>query len=302
MRSACDTLWRLLATAALALACLTAGAASVDPQYTYSLTPVYHFDSDLDSGGEVSAGGVMATLGRAWSLNERSSLGFRLDFDYQNWDFGKLSAFGGEEPWGNVYGFGISAPYSLVTGDGWIWNFTPTVAYSGESDARFADALEYGATLALIRRLRPDLTLGFGVGAFENIENTYVFPIVLIDWRINDDWRLTNPAQAGPAGPAGLELSYAIGKGWDTGLGATYRDERFRLDRDGSFPDGVGEHKYTVVFARVSRDLWETSRLGFYAGAEVNPELLVDDPNGNGLYKEDGDTALLLGISLVGQF
>lgn len=288
--------------AALTLGPLAIAAEQAPFQASYAVTPVYHFDSDLDAGGQVNMGGVMASLGRMWSLDQRSSLGFRVNLDYQNWSFDDLGAFGGTAPWGNVYGVGLTLPYTLATAKGWVWNFAPMVGFAGESDASLSDSVEYGATLALVRRVSPDLTLGLGIGVFEHIEDTFVFPVVLIDWQINPQWRLSNPSQSGPAGPAGLELSYALGGGWDAGIGGTYRDERFRLDPDGPFPDGVGEHKYTVVFARITGTIADAARLGLYVGAELSPELRVDDPNGTGLYNEGGDAALLVGLSLTGQF
>lgn len=296
-----------LATAAGTLVALgalgpMAAVAQSGGLYSYTVTPTYHVSSDLDAGGEVSVGGIMTTLGRTFPLSQRSSLGLRGHFDYENWDFDDLGAFGGVEPWSNFYRFGVSVPYSVAAGNGLIWNLAPTVGYAGESDARFSDAIEFGATLAVIRRLRPDLTLGLGLGAFRRIEDSYVFPVVIVNWQINDQLRLSNPNESGPAGPAGLELSYALGGGWDTGVGATFRDDRHRLDRNGPFADGVGEHRYTVAFARISRDISSTVRFGFYAGAEADPKLRVEDENGNRLFSEDGSSALLLGMNLVGRF
>lgn len=301
MRGSCLSLAGVL-TAVLAWCPVPTEAQPGTTGYTYSVTPLYHFDSDLDAGGESNFGGALITFGHNRSLDQRTSLGWRAHFDYEDWSFDNPAAFAGKQPWDNLYRYGLSAPWSRVSSRGWVWNVTPTVGYAGESGADFSDAIEYGATVAAVRRYSDSLTLGLGLGFFRKVEDSYVFPMVVVNWRINEKWRLSNPAPSGPAGPAGLELSYALAGGWDTGFGATQRRERHRLDSDGPFPDGVGEHRFTVVFARIGHDIAATGRLNFYAGAEVNTKLRVEDSNGNRLYSEEADAALMVGLSLVGRF
>ena len=286
------------------LVVLSGGASAQAPGsgYSYSITPFYHVDSDLDAGGEASFAGVFASLGRRWALDQRSSLGFRLNFDYEDWDFDGVQGFGGADPWGEIYRVRMSLPYTFAAGNGWLWSITPTLGYAGESGASSSDAIEYGATLSAMQRLRPNLLLGFGIGVFEQIEDSNVFPFLIVDWRIDERWRLANPLQAGPAGPAGLELSYALDGGWETGLAAAYRSNRHRLDSGGPFPDGVGEHRFIPVVARIGRSLSEQLRLDFYLGAATGTKLRVENRDGNRLFEDDQDPGLLLGISLVGRF
>ena len=49
----------------------------------------------------------------------------------------------------------------------------------------------------------PRLTLGLGAAVFHRIDETEVFPFPVIDWQIDDRWKLMNPFEAGPAGGAG---------------------------------------------------------------------------------------------------
>lgn len=288
--------------AALIVASAGVSAQPLSSGSTYAVVPYLHMDSDLDAGGEASFAGVFTSLGRRWALSERSSLGLRLSFDYEDWDFSGPVAFGGAEPWSEIYRLGLSLPYIHAAGNGWRWTVTPTVGYSGESGARSSDAIEYGATLSVAQRVRPDLLFGLGVGVFKQIEDTSAFPFVIIDWRINERLRLSNPLPPGPTGGAGLELSYAFSNGWEAGLAASYRSRRFRLDRDGPFPDGVGERQYIPVVARIGRSLSEGIALDFYLGAETGSKLRVEDRNGNRLFSDDKDPAVLVGMSLVGRF
>ncbi|MCU0989562.1 MAG: hypothetical protein MUE63_08265 [Xanthomonadales bacterium] len=289
-------------TAALTWCPISTEAQPVPTGYSYSVTPLYHFDADLDEGGEAGFGGALITFGHTSALDQRTSLGWRAHFDYQDWSYDDPVAFGGNRPWDKLARYGLSVPFSRAGNSGWVWNLTPTVGYSGESGADFSEAIEYGATLAAVRRFRDGLTLGFGLGFFRKVEDSYAFPLVMVNWRINDRWSLSNPSPGGPAGPAGLELAYVLGGGWDVGFGAAQRNERYRLDSGGPFPDGVGEHRYTAVLARVGYNLAKTARLSMYAGAEMNTKLRVEDSSGNRLYGEEADAALMIGLSLAGRF
>lgn len=298
---------RSTASAPRVLALLLAGVGLVAPALaaastSYSVVPIYQFDSDLDAGGEAGYTGVLASLGHRWSLDSRSALGLRLGFDYQDWRFDDLAGFGGADPWGQVYRVGLSIPYSITTDGGWRWGLTPAVEYAGESGARFSDALEYGANLTVARAARPDLTLGLGVGLYYRIEETSAFPFILVDWRITDRLRLSNPAPAGPSGPAGLELSYRLDGGWEVGIGGAYRSDRFRLDRDGPFPGGVGEHRAVPVLASIGRELSEGISLRLYAGVALASKLRVEDEDGRRLYDDDRDPAAMVGLMVSGRF
>ena len=273
-----------------------------DSSYRFAVTPIYRMDSDLESGGEARYGGLLMSLGRSWSLDARSTLGFGLNFNQFDWRFDNPMGFGGVAPWDQVNHLGLSVPFTYRTGGGWTLGVSPTVEYAGETGAELSDALEYGALLSMVKPIRDDLTLGFGFGVYDRIEETSLFPVLIVNWRINERLRLSNPASAGPTGPAGLELSYALGSGWELGIAGAYRSNRFRLDQDGPFPSGVGEYRRVPVLARIGRRFSDALSLNLYAGVSLNSELRVENANGRGLYKEDLDPAATFGVSLAGRF
>jgi hypothetical protein len=289
---------------ACALVVFSAATVAQPPSagYRFMVTPIYRMTSDLDSGGEARYGGLLMSLGRSWSLDARSTLGFGLDLGHLDWSFDNPVNFGGVAPWDRVDRLGLSVPFTYAAGGGWTLGISPTLEYSGESGAEVSDALEYGALLSLVKPVRDGLTLGFGFGVYERIEETSLFPVLIVNWRINERLRLSNPAPAGPTGPAGLELSYALGSGWELGIGGAYRSNRFRLDRDGAFPSGVGEYRRVPVLARIGRRLSDGLSLSLYAGVSLNSQLRVEDAKGRGLYAEDLDPAVTFGLSLAGRF
>ena len=96
-------------------------------------------------------------------------------------------------------------------------------------------------------------------GDLREIDETKAFPFVLVDWRINDRLRLANPTQAGPAGGAGLELAWTLDDRWEIAGGGAWRTYRFRLDRNGPTPDGIGESRGVPLFLRTSYAVRATS-------------------------------------------
>jgi hypothetical protein len=259
-------------------------------------------DSGLKSGGEAGYGGLLLSLGRSWSFDTRTRLGFGLDFGYLDWRFDVPAGFGGAAPWGQVTRLGLSIPFTYRSDGGWVLGIAPTVEYSGESGAPFSDSLEFGALLSLVKPIRGDLTLGFGLGVYDRIEETSLFPVLIVDWRITERLRVANPVAAGPSGPAGLELSYALDSGWELGFGGAYRSNRFRLDEGGPVAEGVGEYRSVPLLARIGRRFSDGLSLNLYAGVTVGSELRVEDASGRGLYSEDLDPAAIFGLSLGGRF
>jgi hypothetical protein len=144
--------------------------------------------------------------------------------------------------------------------------------------------------------------LGFGLGVFERIEKTSVFPLLLVDWKLTDRWRVMNPLQAGPTGPAGLELDYRFDNGWNLGLGAAWRTTRFRLSENGPVPDGIGEERGLPVFLRATHHFGGGMSLVLYAGVIANGQLRVEDAQGNELREVDFDPAPLLAVSFSARF
>lgn len=258
-------------------------------------------DADLDDGGELSATGVILRAGMTQRFASGRSAGVSFNYDAIDYDFSGGTSYPGA-PWGTVQRIGFSAPLAMPGSDGWVYGAAPTVEWSRENGADWGDSLIYGAVLSATRVLGPDRRIGVGLGAFRQIEQTRVFPLVLVDWRLSERWRLVNPLPSGPVGPAGLELDYRFDSGWDLGLGLAYRSIRFRLDEDGPVPGGVGEENGVPVFLRGSTRFGERATFMVYAGAMVSGELELEDADGHGIDKQSFDPSLLLGVSFSGRF
>ena len=293
-----------LASAACSALIGTAPAAAQQPSWApfVAATPFYEGDSDLDGGGEFGLSGVQLRLGTAGPVGTGFRAGVTLNYDYYDSSFSNPTAFGATTPWGNVYRYGVSVPLAWALNQEWSLAVAPSVDWFRESGANSSDSLTWGAALSAVRVDPAGNRIGLGVAVFDAIEDTKVFPVIVVDWRLGDRWRLINPLPAGPTGPAGLELDYQFNGGWSLGVGAAYRSLRFRLSDSGPVSRGIGEINGVPIFARATYDLAKQLTLHLYAGAITGGELRVEDRNGNLLRKDDFDTGPFVALTVTARF
>jgi len=266
-----------------------------------SITPYWQGSADIDDGGDFDAKGVALRAGMRTRLSDGVHGGVSLNYDGIDFDFSGRGAVGGA-PWGNVQRIGLSLPFTFQGAGDWTYGVVPSVEWSRENGADSGDSQVYGAIVSATRSFAADKRLGFGLGAYSHIEENRVIPLIIVDWRLNERWRLVNPLPAGPVGPAGLELDYRFDNGWNLGVGATVRSLRFRLREDGPVRDGVGEETGVPVFLRASTQFGNDSSLHLYAGAIVAGKLRVEDSKGRKVYEESFDPTPILGATFSTRF
>jgi hypothetical protein len=296
---------RRAAATAFLVALATAGAAhaqSTGWRPFVSVTPVYQGKGDLDGGGDYSAWSAIVRAGVSGSIGGANRAGLTFNYDYSDYSFSNPAAFGGVAPWGVVQRYGVAAPLFFAVPDAWVLSVVPSVDVLRENGADAGESLNWGGIISATRVFGDGNRVGFGLGVFERIEKTSVFPLLLIDWKLTDRWRLVNPLTAGPTGPAGLELDYRLDSGWNVGLGAAWRTTRFRLSETGPVPNGIGEERALPVFLRATRSLGQGMSLNLYAGVITNGRLRVEDPSGNELREVDFDPAPILGATFSARF
>ena len=262
----------------------------------------YEFETGLDQGGEFSVTGVLASLDVLHQFTPAFAAGISVRYGYEDWDFNGTPGAFGNTPWGDIHRPSVGFVFTYAPDDDLRFLAVPTVQWAYERGASTGDALMGGAIFAATRRFSPTLSLGLGVGVFDELDKTQVFPFVLVDWQINERLRLGNPFRAGPAGGAGLELAYTFSDAWEVAAGGTWRSYRYRLDRDGPYPDGIGESRGVPLFLRTSYSVTRDARLDFLAGVVVGGKLKVMDRNGNDIAEDDYDAAPIVGITLRTRF
>jgi hypothetical protein len=268
-----------------------------------SLSIVETFSTDLDGGGDFHWGTVIVSGTVSRQVTPQLAAGITLRYDYENWKFGSPVAFGGQAPWGKINAPNLAINFNYAVTSDLSLGVTPTFGWNYETgSADNSNAMVYGAIVSATNVFSPALVLGIGAGIVHQIDETKVFPFLIVRWQINERWLLANPFRAGPAGGAGLELAYTIDDDWETAGGGAYRSYRFKLREDGPTPNGVGENRFIPVFARVTRKLGKQSKLDFYAGISVGGRLSVDSSTGSTVARDDYKTAPTIGVTLAHRY
>jgi hypothetical protein len=247
----------------------------------------YQFQSDLDQRGNFSV--KRFSINGRWShqVNSSLSLGAGLRYANDGYSFSDKPGFSGRPPWGDIHMPDLSLAAFYRTESDWRFLAAATGGYSGESGADTGDSIIYGGILSASKKIAPDLTLGLGAGIYRRFEETTFFPLIFIKWKISDQWTVGNALPAGPTGPAGLELVYRPGEDWRFGLGGAYRSVRFRLDRNGDVPSGIGSEKSIPVWLRASRRLTKEINLDLYGGLLLGGELSIEDSSARELSSDN---------------
>ncbi|BBO69399.1 hypothetical protein DSCA_33290 [Desulfosarcina alkanivorans] len=287
-----------------------AGASSAGPGqgdrpnigYRFSYTPIYQFETDLDSGGRFDVQRHFLRFDIARLIDRHWTVGLGLGVDYERWTFSDIDGLAGVDLWNEIFRPGISVPIFYRTDTPWRFGVIPSMDFAGASGADAGESLSYGVVLSAAYTFGPDLMLGLGGGIFERLDQSEVFPYLVVDWKINDRLRLTNPFRAGPVGPAGLELVYTPNDALEMGVGGAYRSYRFRLDDSSVVADGIGEVAFWAPFIRVGRSLGSRCRLDLNGGALVGGSITIEDENAHELGDTDYDPAPFIGLTLKGRF
>lgn len=264
-------------------------------------TFIQQFNSDLDSGGDFSVTMAGVRYNLLHSLGEGLTVGGSLGYSADFFDFGGAVGLGGLNPWDTIHTLNLTGFYGTPLGSDWNFRIAPSITLSGESSASPGDSLIYGGIFTFTRTFSETLTFGFGGGVFSELEEINGFPILAVRWKFAPGWTLQNPLRPGPAGPAGLEVSYKADD-WDFGVGASYRSYRFRLADEATAPDGIGEHTSIPLFLRASRPITQSLNIDFYGGVLLGGSLKLDDSGGSELIDSDFDPAPFVAISLTGRF
>jgi hypothetical protein len=291
----CAALLPLLACASMAGA---QGLAPGTVSTTVNAAALSQLDTDFDTGGgssDWSAANVGLTVTRQFT--SAFSAGFSLSYGAENWHFDAPGAFGGVAPWGDIRRPNIGLRFAYSTAPDLSWFVAPQLGWNYASGASASDGATYGAVFGATKVFSPDLVVGFGLSVFRQIDDTKYFPFVIVHWQITDKLRLSNPLQGGPAGGAGLELSYAWSNDWELGAGGAYRDYRFRLSDTAPTPAGLGRNSGVPLFARLTRRFGPTAQVDLYAGMVVGGRLQVLDASGATVQSSDYGAAPMIALS-----
>lgn len=271
-------------------------------RYRLSYTPVYQFETDIDKGGQFDVQRHFLRLDVSRFIDTHWTVGVGLSFDYESWDFSGIDGFHSVDLWDEIIRPGMSFPVFYTPSKKWRFGLIPSINFAGASGAEISESLSYGTVLSGAYVFGQQLMLGIGAGIYQRLEQFEVFPYVVINWRINEQLRLTNPFPAGPVGPAGMELVYAPVDSMEVGIGGAYRSYRFRLDDSSMVADGIADLSFWAPFLRVGWKLGRGCRFDVNGGLLLNGSITTEDADGHELGETNFDSAPFVGVTLKGKF
>jgi hypothetical protein len=295
-------LWVL--TGSIASAQTLGGQPGGAPAVSTSIAAGYlhQFGTAVSGGGDFKISRAFVNADVMATTGSKTVLGLGLTYDREEYTFSGTTGLAAPDPWGTIHRIGFSPSMVHSISPHWRILIAPSIGYAGEEGADLGDALVYGAILSATKTVGPDLSLGLGTGVFRQIERWRVFPFLSVRWQINDRWRLSNPLRVGPAGPAGLELSYSLDGNWEVAAGGAYRSYRFRLDEGGTVPGGIGEIRGIPLFARLSRTWRQGWKADLYAGVALGGKLGLENGRGDQIGSASFDAAPLAGLFVTRKF
>ena len=260
-------------------------------------------EGKLDSGGNVSLRLVSGSVGLNYAPDWRWSAGINLNAADYRFDFsgdGRLAAL---DPWSDVRMTTVSVPLRYAFDRQWGLFVQPSYQRAGSRNADAGESAQWGSVAAVTYASAPRKLIGLGAAVFAGLEKTRAFPIVLVDWQLSDRLRLANPLTAGPTGPAGLEIVYALGSGWELAGGGAYRSLRFRLDRELPVaPNGVGEYSGVIGFGRLTYRFDPKVSVDLHVGGAFGTRVKLEDASGNNLVTEHAGTAPFAALTFRARF
>jgi hypothetical protein len=269
-----------------------------------SIVGINQFNTDLKTVGSFGWSNASASLGLIKPVSSNTSVGISVRYESEFWNWSNMQSYSasGKNPWSTINTPALSMVYSQKLDSEWRINLVPTVESSGEQGTSPNNSLTFGGILNASKQLSPTLNLGLGTGVFRQIDTNRIFPFLVIDWKITDRWNLNNPFPGGPAGGAGLELTYAATPNFKVSGGAAYRSYRFRLNDSSAYAGGVGQNRFIPIFAKFSYAFDRQTRLDLYTIANVGGALSATDSGGNQVFNTNYKTAPAIALNLVTRF
>ncbi len=280
------------------------GPPPLDDEITFSLSMrIEHLlATDIDGGGEFEVSRIPFLLETENDLSDDLTLKLTLGYELNLYDFSGGSNLG-VDPWDDVHVLNLAAGLQWAVRDDWFIFGGPILQFARETDASWDDAVMGGAVFGATHVFSKKLILGAGVGVISQIEDdALIFPVLVIDWQINDRLRLVSQGRVGSLGALGMELVYDLGSAWEVAGGFQYERRRFRLDSSrADAPEGVGEETTLPLWVRLSYEINENIGLDLYVGV-ASGELDLENSGGNGVASADYDPGSFIGFSARASF
>ena len=245
---------------------------------------VHQVATDLEKDGDFGVSRFFVQPGLDVFFSRELQTSFALGYGLDRYDFDGRKGLAALEPWEDVDSLRLSALARYSLDEAWTLFGVPVLSFAAERGARLTDGTTVGFYGGASWKSTDGLTIGPGFGVFTEIEDSAVFfPFLLIDWQISERLAVrTGRGLAATRGP-GLVLAWEFADRWAIEAGGRWEQLRFRLDDDGAAPDGVGEEESIPLFAALTYELAERSRVSLLGGVNLYGSVSLFDDRGRKL-------------------
>lgn len=269
---------------------------------SFSASYLHQFNTNIDNSMDFKVNRALFKADIRTMQSENVYTGIGINYDFFDYTFGNIDKFNSVKPWGSIHDTNISANLLYIVDNNLRLFISPSFGFAGETGARFGDSIVYGAAGWASYKVSQKLVLGLGAGVYKKPDKVSAYPIIIIDWAVTDNTRLSNPLTPGPTGPAGIELSYSINNDLRIGAGGAYRSLRFRLDERDYLKKGIGEDRGFPLWIRMSYKAFKSGSLDILGGAMIGGRHKIADDDGNDIMREKYKPAPFMAVTFLMKF
>lgn len=274
-----------------------------DTSVKFSIAAGYQFvlNTGVGSTGDVSISRTGIEVGAEIPIDAAWKVIANLRYEFDHYSFSPVTSLGAS-PWGDTSLLTLDARVQWNATQQWIFFAGGVVQSSRETSASWSGSWTGGGTFGATYLFNRQLAVGLGFGVISQLgDPVLAYPLIILNWQINEDMRLTSVA--GPAGIAatGLEFIYTIGAGWEVGVGGRYEFRRFLLDGTGVAPGGTGEETTFPFWARLGYRASQNFSVDLFVGMLIGGNFSIDNAAGvqvaESSYSPTPTAALVLHVS-----
>ncbi|MFI3245919.1 MAG: DUF6268 family outer membrane beta-barrel protein [Ferrimonas sp.] len=256
----------MLAKSMAALTLVASASAMAQSPWQFNLYGVLGSEGDLQRGGTLSEQQVGAKIAYTQPMAQGRLMGVSLSMDVADYNV-KNATITGLDDLDQRQQYQLSGFMMQPLSREWSLVVSPSLNWSYADGASFSDGFGWGLLGMANYRASNTLRWGFALSYTNDVYDNQFAPFITVDWQINDQWRLSNPFEAGFNGRAGLELSYKANTNLEFGLGGGYRQEEF------AFKDGAVKQELPMGFVRMTYKIRPGLNWNFIAGYRTEGEL-----------------------------
>lgn len=267
----------------------------------------FQFSTDLedtDTSFSVTHGFIQPSVTYAW--NRRNTVSLSLGFGESDYDFSPGADLEGLAPWGSIQDYHLSVRLRFSPSERTDVFIRPTVRSYVEEGVDLDEGRTEGLISGISWVVSDSLLIGPGIGWYSKLGGgSFVFPILIIDWKITERLSLTTGrGLAASLGP-GLALVYRLSDRWRMGLTGRMERARFALDTDDiSAASGVeyGKDQSASLLFNVQYSPWRGTSVSGFVGMDLDGRLSLRDARGDTIARTDYEPPALIGLAFRSRF